>query len=171
MATLIAIRPGRNGLAETADDPVCPAATGCFHCGAPLRGGVIHSQERAFCCQGCRTVFEILAEHGMTDFYRFGTAAGVRVSNAVKKEEFKYLDDPAVRRQLVDFADDRITRVSFRIPSIHCIACVWLLENLFRLKPGVGHAHVNFPRKEVCITFENSRVTLGELVAFLASLG
>jgi Cu+-exporting ATPase len=54
---------------------------------------------------------------------------------------------------------------------MHCIACVWLLENLFRLKPGIGYSRVNFPRKEVFITFENSRVKLSEVVALLASLG
>ena len=54
-----------------------------------------------------------------------------------------------MRERLVDFANERMTRVTFRIPAIHCIACVWLLENLFRLKPGIGQSQVNFPRKEV----------------------
>jgi Cu+-exporting ATPase len=133
---------------------------------------VYNSQNKAFCCQGCRTVYELLAEHGLTDFYRLGnTIAGVRVASVVKREEFAYLDDPAVRRRLVDFADDRITRVTFRTPAMHCIACVWLLENLFRLQPGVGQSRVDFPRKEVSITFENARVSLGEVGTLLASLG
>jgi Cu+-exporting ATPase len=86
-------------------------------------------------------------------------------------EEFSYLDDPALRRRLVDFADERVTRVTFRVPSVHCIACVWLLENLFRLNPGIGYSRVNFPRKEVFITFENSKTRLSEVVALLTSLG
>jgi Cu+-exporting ATPase len=136
-----------------------------------LGGAVFTSRQKSFCCQGCLTVFELLTENGLGDFYRFGRAAGVRAKEALKEEEFGYLDAPAVRRQLVDFADERVTRVTLRVPSVHCIACVWLLENLFRLKPGIGYSRVNFPRKEVYITFENSQVKLSEVVGLLASLG
>jgi len=144
---------------------------GCFHCGTPLRGAVFTSQDKSFCCRGCLTVFELLSENGLTDFYRFGKAAGVRAKSAPKADDFNYLDDPALRQRLVDFADDRVTRVTFRVPSIHCIACVWLLENLFRLNPGIGYCRVNFPRKEVFITFENAGTKLSEVVALLTSLG
>jgi Cu+-exporting ATPase len=142
----------------------------CFHCGTPLRGAVFTSQHKSFCCKGCLTVFELLTENGLADFYRFGKAAGVR-AKAAPEEEFSYLDDPAVRRRLVDFADERVARVTFRVPSVHCIACVWLLENLFRLKPGIGYCRVNFPRKEVFITFEQAKVKLSEVAALLSGLG
>jgi Cu+-exporting ATPase len=143
----------------------------CFHCGTPLRGADFSSQGKSFCCRGCLTVFELLTENGLADFYRFGRAAGVRAKAVPKEEEFSYLDDPVLRRRLVDFADARMTRVTFRVPSVHCIACVWLLENLFRLKPGIGYSRVNFPRREVFITFENAGVKLSEVVALLTSLG
>ena len=48
---------------------------------------------------------------------------------------------------------------------------MWLLENLFQLKAGLGQSQVNFPRNEVSITFENAKVQLSEVVALLASLG
>lgn len=144
---------------------------GCFHCGTPLRGAVFTSGDKSFCCRGCLTVFELLTENGLADFYRFGKAAGVRAKTVPKAEEFSYLDDPAVRQRLVDFADERVTRATFRVPAVHCIACVWLLENLFRLNPGIGYSRVNFPRKEVFITFENARVKLSQVVELLTALG
>jgi Cu+-exporting ATPase len=159
------------GLTTTSADHRDVVENGCFHCGTPLGGAVFTSQGKSFCCQGCLTVFELLTENGLADFYRFGTASGVRARSPSKLEEFSYLDDPAVRRRLVDFEDGRVTRVTFRVPSVHCIACVWLLENLFRLKPGIGYSRVNFPSKEVFITFENSKVKLGQIAALLASLG
>ena len=146
-------------------------AGACFHCGTPLRGAVFVSGCKSFCCQGCLTVFELLTENGLGDFYRLGKAAGARARAAPKEEEFGYLDDPALRRRLVDFEDERWTRATFRVPSAHCIACVWLLENLFRLKPGIGYSRVNFPRKEVLIAFEHSRVKLSEVVRLLTALG
>lgn len=145
--------------------------SGCFHCGAPVDGGRFSVGNKSFCCHGCLTVFELITENGLGDFYRFGQTAGVRTPAIPKKEEFIYLDDPALRQRLADFSDDRVTRVTFRVPAIHCIACVWLLENLFQFNSGIGYSRVNFPRKEVHITFETGKTKLSDVVALLASLG
>src|SRR6478609_404275 len=146
-------------------------ALACFHCGTLCRGAVFTAQEKSFCCNGCCTVFEILSANGLTDFYKFSETAGVRITATVKTEQFKFLDEPAVREKLVDFSDAKLTRVTFHIPSIHCIACVWLLENMFQLKPGIGQTQVNFPRKEVALSFDTAQVKLSEVVTLLASLG
>lgn len=151
---------------------VDPAAqTACFHCGLACHDGSFALAEKSFCCQGCRTVFELLTENGLENYYQLSETAGVRVKQATSADQFKFLDEPAVRERLVDFANDRLTKVTLHIPAIHCIACVWLLENLFRLKPGIGQTQVNFPRKEVSITFENEKLKLSEVVGLLTSLG
>jgi Cu+-exporting ATPase len=143
----------------------------CFHCGTLCRDDAFRRDEKVFCCNGCKTVFELLTENGLTDFYQLSTTAGVRVNASAQSDRFKFLDEPLVRERLVDFTNAKLTRVTFLIPSIHCIACVWLLENLFRLKPGIGQSQVNFPLKEAAIAFETERVKLSELVTLLASLG
>jgi Cu+-exporting ATPase len=146
----------------------CPP---CFHCGTLCRGSVFTLEDKSFCCHGCCTVFEILSANGLTDFYNLSETAGVRITAPAKNEQFKFLDEPAVRERLVDFSDARLTRVTFHIPSIHCIACVWLLENLFQLKPGLGQTQVNFPRKQVALAFDPAQVKLSEVVTLLAALG
>jgi P-type Cu+ transporter len=151
--------------------PAMEASPACFHCGAPCRGEVFHAGERAFCCHGCQTVFEILTASGLDEYYQLGETAGVRVHGPARAEQFKFLDEPAVRERLVDYGDARRTRVTFHVPTIHCLACVWLLENLFRLKPGLGPSRVDFLRKEVSLAFDPARVKLSEVVALLASLG
>ena len=50
------------------------------------------------------------------------------------------------------------------------IACVWLLENLFKLHPGIAGSRVNFPRREVEITYAPERVALSEVAALLAGI-
>lgn len=147
------------------------SAIACFHCGSPVGKNVFTSDNKNFCCRGCQTVFELLTENGLTDFYQLSPASGIRVKPMPGESEFSYLDTEAVRQRLVDYADDRTTRVTFHVPEIHCIACVWLLENLFRLKSGIGHSRVNFPRREIGITFETPRVKLSEVVILLTSLG
>jgi Cu+-exporting ATPase len=156
---------------EAAAAPEIEVRPDCFHCGTRCRGEVFHIEEKAFCCNGCKTVFQILTENGLGEFYQLSATAGVRVNGAVKADQFKFLDEPAVHERLVDFADARLTRVTFHVPAIHCVACVWLLENLFRLKPGVGQSQVNFPRKEVAIAFNSTELKLSEVVTLLASLG
>src|SRR5581483_3515250 len=143
----------------------------CFHCGTPCRTGVFASDQHSFCCRGCQTVFEILTENGLSDFYQLAENAGVRVKPGAGEDQYRHLDAPAVLQRLVDFSNDQITRVTFRVPAIHCIACVWLLENLFHLKPGIGHSQVHFPRKEIALSFQTGRIKLSEVVGLLASLG
>jgi Cu+-exporting ATPase len=113
----------------------------------------------------------LLAESGLGQFYDLRRHPGVRVRRAAKREQWAYLDDPALQQQLLDFTDGTVSRVTFQVPSIHCVACVWLLENLFRLQPGIGRSQVNFPRREVAITFATEKLPLSDLVALLASIG
>src|SRR5262249_40220696 len=57
------------------------------------------------------------------------------------------------------------------IPAIHCVACVWLLENLFRLHPGLANSRVNFGRRDLAVRFLPDKIKLSELAGLLASIG
>lgn len=143
----------------------------CLHCGTPCNPGAGIRESGAFCCAGCRTVYELLHENGLSQFYTLQETPGNPVRAASGADRFRYLDAPSVRERLVDYSDERRTKVTFRLPSIHCIACVWLLENLFRLRPGIERSRVNFGRREVSISFDPREVGLGEVASLLDSLG
>ena len=146
-----------------------PAA--CFHCGELCPDATFSKAEKVFCCQGCLVVHDLLAESGLEQFYDLSRHPGVRVRAASQREQWAYLDDPAVQEGLLDFTDGTVSRVTFQIPSIHCVACVWLLENLFRLNPAIGKSQVNFPRREVALSFAVEKLRFSELVALLSSIG
>jgi len=124
-----------------------------------------------FCCQGCLVVHDLLTDSGLGHFYDLNRHPGVRVRREARREQWAYLDDPKLQQQLLDFTDGKLGRITFQVPAIHCVACVWLLENLFRLHPGIGRSQVNFPKREVAIQFAMERIPLSELVALLASIG
>lgn len=147
------------------------AAQACFHCGTPCSDDRFRHEKKHFCCQGCLTVFELLTENGLDDFYTVNSAAGVRVNTAAGAEHYRYLDEPSMRARLIDFSNDRLTRITFHLPAIHCLACIWLLEKLFLLRPEIGESQVNFPRKEAAIAFRTADIRLSEVVALLVSLG
>ena len=143
----------------------------CSHCGLPCGESTLHRGERCFCCAGCQVVFELLSEEGLDEFYRLGGAQGVRGGGAEEQGRFSFVDASEVRAALVDYSDERRTRVTFRVPAIHCVACVWLLEHVFRLRSGIGDSSVNFLRREVTLTFDPSVLRLSQVVSLLASLG
>jgi P-type Cu+ transporter len=67
----------------------------CFHCGTSCRGADVFARHaKAFCCQGCLAVFELLTENGLADFYQLGDRAGVRVRTGASENQFRYLDQP-----------------------------------------------------------------------------
>jgi len=143
----------------------------CYHCGERCVRGAVRQQGHAFCCVGCQAVFRLLTESGLGQFYELAVAPGRRVKEKREQSQWSFLDAPAVQEKLLDFADERRAKVTFHLPAIHCVACVWLLENLFRLQPGLGESRVNFARRDASVTFDRAQVKLSELAALLASLG
>ena len=61
--------------------------------------------------------------------------------------------------------------MTFAVPAIHCVACVWLLEQVFRFGEGVGSSTVDFAQKRVSIRFDPRRTTLARVAGLLDSLG
>lgn len=146
-------------------------AGGCFHCGEPCPDNSFALDGKSFCCLGCQTVFSLLRENGLEQFYQLQNAPGTRMRNAAAAAKWAFLDDPAVAEQLLDYADKSQAKVTLHLPAIHCVACVWLLENLFKLYPGVGQSLVNFSRREAAITFAPDQIKFSELAALLTSIG
>ncbi|WP_333878554.1 heavy metal translocating P-type ATPase, partial [Flavobacterium sp.] len=57
------------------------------------------------------------------------------------------------------------------IPHIHCSSCIWILENLQKLQPGIIASQVNFPNKKVRITYHPEKTNLKAIVELLCSIG
>lgn len=146
--------------------------TSCFHCGEDCENHDIHIEEKAFCCDGCKMVYEILNENDLCTYYDLeSNRSGISLKAGKEVSDYEVLDDLDIRRQLIDYEDDTIVKATFYMPQIHCTACIWLLENLYKLHPGVAQSKVNFLKKETYITYRKSETTLREVVRLLASIG
>jgi Cu+-exporting ATPase len=144
----------------------------CFHCGEDCDTPEIHLEDKVFCCDGCKMVYEILNENDLCTYYNLESKrSGISLKAGKDVSDYEVLDDVDVRRQLIDYEDDTIVKATFYMPQIHCTACIWLLENLYKLHPGVAQSKVNFLKKETYITFHKSETTLREVVRLLASIG
>ena len=145
-------------------------ANNCFHCGLEYSiNEEIIFDEKKFCCNGCKTVYEIFSQNDLTCYYDFQNAPGATPQEIDGKYDF--LDDEKIISKLLEFNENTLCIVSLYIPHIHCSSCIWILENLHKLQKGVSTSQVNFPEKKVRITFDSSKVKLKELVCMLSSIG
>jgi len=142
----------------------------CYHCGQVCEEQEYTSEDKNFCCYGCRTVYEILNENNLCDYYSYESTPGVNLKY-VSGETYAYLDEPSVNKKLLTFNSDTFARVDLFVPSIHCISCIWLLENLQKLTNGIVKSEVNFARKRVSIDYNPSVVAISEIARLMASLG
>jgi Cu+-exporting ATPase len=141
----------------------------CFHCGLQCNTDRIDFDDKAFCCNGCKTVYEILHLNELSCYYDLEKTPG-SVPNEIKGK-FNYLDNTDIASKLIEFDDLETTVVNFYIPNIHCSSCIWVLENLNKLNNGIKVSLVDFPKKEVRITFRKSEISLKEVAELITSIG
>ncbi|WP_024768141.1 heavy metal translocating P-type ATPase [Aquimarina macrocephali] len=141
----------------------------CFHCGDDCSKTVIKFDQKTFCCNGCKTVFEIFSTHDLSCYYDLQSAPG-----AIPEEiqgKYDYLDTASIAEKLIEFNDGNTQIITLYIPHMHCSSCIWILENLHKLQPAITASQVNFPKKTVRITFNSDRISLKTVVILLNSIG
>ncbi len=99
----------------------------CEHCDLPLAPG-----QARFCCAGCERVFALLHEEGLGRYYDLRRGPGVAV------------DDGAPTLEGADWIDriEAGEALDLDVQGLHCAACVWLLESLYR-RHGKGELEVS----------------------------
>lgn len=142
----------------------------CVHCRADCGKSPIVWNDMKFCCNGCLTVYQLLNENKLYKYYELENSPGIKVETSEFGNKYAFLDNAEVREKLVSFTEGTISKVRFFVPVIHCASCIWLLENLAKLNPGIRHSFVNFTKKEVDVTFDESVITLRQLVELLSSI-
>lgn len=144
-------------------------STICFHCGNECDTKTITVQEKYFCCNGCKTVYEIFSENDLTCYYDFQNNPGAIPEEIQGKYDF--LDNETIVDKLLEFNDGNVQVINLYIPHIHCSSCIWVLENLHKLQKNLSSSQVNFPKKTVRITYNSQQTSLKEIVLLLSSIG
>ncbi|MGY5353103.1 heavy metal translocating P-type ATPase metal-binding domain-containing protein [Wenyingzhuangia sp. IMCC45533] len=140
----------------------------CYHCGDEATDSLVLYDEKKFCCNGCKTVYQIFSNHQLSEYYHLDTTPGSNPELFAGK--YNFLENPTVVGKLLDFKEDGIEVVTLYIPKIHCSSCVWVLENLQKLNEDVMNSRVHFSKKTVQITY-GVNTNLKALVTLLASIG
>lgn len=143
----------------------------CAHCGDPCITAGIRLEEKNFCCEGCKMVYQLINEYSLCEYYNLNDAPGITQRVTLRKDKFAFLDDAAIASKLISFRDGEQVHVTLYLPQMHCSSCLYLLENSHRLDEGIRNAKVNFTRKEVTIVFMEKETTLRKVVEMLARIG
>ena len=145
-------------------------STACYHCGADCFDTIV-IEDKHFCCEGCKMVFKLLDENGLCQYYDLSDMPGLTAKGHFVSEKYNYLDNAAISEQLIQFKLGEQAHVVFYLPQIHCVSCVWLLENLHKINPGIIQSQTHFEKKEIKIVFNPSLISLKQVVQLLAFVG
>lgn len=143
----------------------------CYHCGTECTTDKIAIEDKYFCCDGCKLVYEIINENGLCNYYEQQSHPGLTQIKPIRNDKYSYLDNEEIAANLYKFTDGNNTIVTFYIPGVHCSSCMWLLEHLQKVNPAIIDSRLNFTKKEVTIQFRKEEIPVRKLVELLATIG
>lgn len=126
---------------KSGSSPMQAGADGrCLHCRNPLPAAAAASAP--FCCRGCAAVYALLIERGLERYYDLqGDAAGVPPTVGATAPSHAWLE-PLLAGAAAD-GDRDFAALELDVQGIHCAACVWLLQETWRSRPGAAAITVN----------------------------
>jgi P-type Cu2+ transporter len=145
----------------------------CSHCGLPVPAGLIRADSvEQFCCSGCRTVYGAIRGYGLERYYQIQRQAPGKATPATPTgRHFQELDSA----EFLDAHAQRIAPglrcVEFYLQGVHCSACVWLVERLPRVAPGVIESRLDLGRAAVRVTWQEDQAQLSTIARTLDALG
>ncbi len=141
----------------------------CAHCALPVPDGLLDDAERQFCCSGCHTAFGILHAHGLDSYYGFADRREAPVQASGRSyDEF---DHPAFANLYVAALPNGLSRTELYLEGVHCASCVWLVERVPLLVPGVLRAELDVRRSLAVIEWDVATVPLSRIAQSLDTLG
>ena len=143
--------------------------TGCFHCGEPVIGKAITFDEKSFCCNGCKSVYQLLSSNDLDAFYSIENQAGLRPKVA-NEHKYAFLEVDDIRAKFIEFEDEKNIHITLFLPQIHCSSCIYLLENIKKIEPGVVSCQVNFTQRNASIVLSKD-VALSDFALLLDKIG
>jgi Cu2+-exporting ATPase len=108
--------------------------------------------EAQFCCDGCRIVHAMLKRHALEGYYDH--AGGATEPARATGRDYAEFDDPSFLALYATQHGEQQT-VELLLEGVHCAACVWLVEKLPELVPGVTACRLDYARRLARVSFRN----------------
>lgn len=150
-----------------------PLQCDCSHCGLPVPTGlIIADADEQFCCSGCRIVYGAIRGHGLERYYQIQQLSPGKATPASPTgRNFQELDSAEFLAAHAQRVAPGLRCVEFYLQGVHCSACVWLVERLPRVAPGVIESRLDLGRAAVKVTWQEDRAQLSTIARTLDALG
>ncbi len=145
----------------------------CAHCGLPVPKGLINPEaDRQFCCHGCEAVYAVIHRLGLTSYYRLKERqAADRQPARTTGAGYTAFDHQAFIKRCCEDRPGGLRCTDFYLEGVHCAACLWLVEKLPSVVPGVIEARLTMHKSRVHLTWDPAVVELSQIASALDSLG
>ena len=117
--------------------------------------------------------FQLINSSGLSAYYRMasGLPGEGRPHDDAIERRFREFDQDEFQQQFSTEVADGLRQVTFTLDGIHCAACVWLIEKLPQIVPGVIAAKLNWSKRTVAVTWQTESVQLSSIAQKLNQLG
>ncbi|HEX5077370.1 MAG TPA: heavy metal translocating P-type ATPase metal-binding domain-containing protein [Gemmatimonadaceae bacterium] len=147
-------------------------AVACTHCQLPVPAGLIEPDAQdQFCCGGCRTAFAVLHDHGLDTHHDTTVGRDGPVAAEPRGRGFDEFDHATFHELYVRRTPEGLAQVDLYLEGVHCGACVWLVERVPLVVPGVARAELNVRRSVARVAWDDTAVSLSHVARTLDSLG
>ncbi|MBK25253.1 MAG: hypothetical protein CME70_14760 [Halobacteriovorax sp.] len=146
----------------------------CCHCGQKTNNPLFltdNFDKKPFCCSGCMTVYEIINDHKLEEYYKLKDLGSQNEAIPVieQKANYAHYDEQNFQSEYLQKYDD-YKKIKIYLEGVHCMACLWLIENTPRMSEEIISANLNYENSlaEFTLTPVARLSSLGQL---LGSLG
>jgi heavy metal-(Cd/Co/Hg/Pb/Zn)-translocating P-type ATPase len=148
----------------------------CLHCDEPAIAPLYEKSdlqcEKPFCCEGCLTVYQVIQNKGLGEYYSIKSDAATfkrRAPVQTSASSFSYLND---QEFLIEYSwsMDSTHVMEFYLEGIHCLACLWLIEKLPEFVPGVRTSKLDLDRSVVTVVVDQG-YSFSQAATELSKLG
>lgn len=149
-------------------------ACACAHCGLAVpKGLVVDHRDEQFCCHACESAYDVIHGCGLDAYYRLRKQSekSRKRARSADHERLAVFDSPNFHDRYVRASGDGMMTCDLMLQGVHCAACVWLIEKLPRVLPGVIDARLSLREATVRVVWDAETLNLSDIAKALSNLG
>jgi Cu2+-exporting ATPase len=141
----------------------------CAHCALPVPPALVRHDGPSYCCAGCATAAVLIRDAGLDQYYRLPELRDRPVAATGKR--YAEFDHDAFQQLYVRANADGTRAIELLLEGVHCRSCVWLVERVPLVLPGVVRAELDVGRSVARVVYDPETTSLSAVARTLDQLG
>lgn len=148
----------------------------CLHCDQEISTAFYNdssAQDGPFCCRGCLTVYNVINQKGLSEYYEIKKNTLLFKKRApvdLNSNQYSFLDDEDFQKEYSYSSLDNQPVMEFYLEGIHCLACLWIIEKMPFFVKGIYSSKLDMGRS-VATVILNKNGKFSDVARELNSIG